>query len=306
VSDPQDIYGQWCEPLDWTEFLSDGQDDSANTWDIEPIAPRGSHVGIYAKQGTGKSLLLLDGCAGLASGRPVFGVDPVPAVNVIYVDMENPASDVRDRMLDFGYTADSDLKHFHYFHMSTLPPLDSEEGGLVLGGLVERFSARLVVVDTMASTLAGGENEADTYRRFHQYAGRRLRAAEVGLIRLDNPGKNATRGQRGSSAKLDNLDLVWEMTESKGGTLVLSRGKHRVPWVPPVVRLHREEQPVLRHVLVPEPLPEGTLDVADLLDELKVPLTASIREALTALRAARQGRRQDVVTAALKYRRRPR
>ena len=307
MSDPQDVYGQWCEPLDWTEFLSDGQDDSANTWDIEPIAPRGSHVGIYAKQGTGKSLLLLDGCAALASGRSVFGSEPAPPLDVIYIDMENPASDVRDRMLDFGYTATSDLKRLHYFHMSTLPPLDSEEGALVLAAQVDRFGAKLVVVDTMASNLAGPENDSDTYRRFHQHTGRRLRAAEVGLIRLDNPGKNPSRGQRGSSAKLDNLDLVWEMTETKGGTLVLTRGKHRVPWVPAIVRIHREELgDRIRHVVVPEALAEGTEACAEVLDTLGLALDASVRQAMAALRGAGQGRRRDVVMAALKHRRRPR
>jgi hypothetical protein len=302
--DDRETLLRWCEPLDWPEFLS-AEDDAASEWVLEPIVPSGGQVAVWAKAGVGKSLLLLDCCAALATGRPVLGADPVTAVDVIYVDQENPATDVRARMLDFGYTADSDLKRLHYFHMSSLPALDTPLGGDVLAAQVERFEARLVVVDTTASSVAGRENDSDTFRDFYRHTGRRLRSMGTALARLDHGGKNRSKGQRGSSAKDDDVDVVWELTQT-GETFTLARGKHRIPWVPAVVRFRKEVQPRLHHVLVPEALPEGTDEVAYLLDKFEVSVTASVREALAALRLAGQGRRQDVVSAALKFRRRQR
>jgi hypothetical protein len=304
--DDREVLLNWCDPLNWSEFLS-ADDDGASEWVLEPIIPAGGQVAIWAKGGMGKSLLLLDCSAALATGRSVLGAEPVAPIDVIYIDMENPATDVRSRMFDFGYTADSDLKRLHYFHMAALPSLDTELGGDVLAAQVERFGAKLVVVDTTASSVTGRENDADTYRDFYRHTGRRLRSTGTALARLDHGGKNRTKGQRGSSAKDDDVDVVWELTASGSGeVLSLGRGKHRIPWVPPVVVFRRQEQPTLRHLLMPTALPPGVGEVAALLDEAGVPLEATVRHALQTLRAAGQGRRQDVVAAALKHRCRPR
>lgn len=295
----------WCEPVDWPEFLADdGTPDS--DWLIEPVVPAGRHVAIWARAKVGKSLLLLDASAAVATGRPVLGGPAVDPVDVIYIDMENSAADVRDRMFDFGYTAASDLKRLHYFHLAALPALDTELGGKVLDAQVKRFNARLVVIDTTASAAAGPENDADTYRNFFRHTGRRLRALGTALVRLDHGGKERAQGQRGSSAKDDDVDVVLELTQTSSGLFLLRRTRSRIAWVPPQINLRREEEPVLRHVLEPAALPDGTIDAAAELDRLGIALDSSVRDAETALRDAGNGRRTMVVSAALKYRRRPR
>jgi RecA-family ATPase len=304
VEDAAETLRRWCDPLDWAAFLSE-EDQAGSEWAVEPVVPTGAQVAIWARAGVGKSLLALDTCASRATGSPVLGGPALPAVDVLYFDMENPADAVRTRVLDLGYTAASDLSRFHYFHIPSLPPLDGELGGAVVAALVERFAARLVVVDTTASTVAGKENDADTYRGFYRHTGRRLRALGASLVRLDHSGKDRNKGQRGSSAKDDDMDVVFEMSEAGDG-LVLRRTKSRFPWVPREVRLHRETEPALRHVLAPSALPEGTVDLADLLDDLGVAIDTGVRDAQAVLREAGQGRRHDLVSAALKYRRRPR
>jgi RecA-family ATPase len=294
----------WVQPLDWPAVLAE-EDDAASEWLLEPIAPAGAHVAIWARAGVGKSLLLLECAAALACGKPVLGGPTGDAIDVVYVDMESPIADLRARMLDLGYTPTSDLKRFHYFHMPALPPLDTDLGGAVVAAQVARFAAQLVVVDTTSSSVRGKENDSDTFRDFHRHTGRRLRASGTTLIRLDHAGKDRTKGQRGSSAKDDDMDVVFEMTDT-GGTFVLRRTKSRMPWVPPEVRLRREPEPVLRHLLTPVDLPEGTTEVADLLDTLGVPPDATGAAAQRALRQAGTGRRRDVVLAALRHRKRPR
>ncbi len=120
-------------------------------------------------------------------------LDPV---HVVYVDMENPAAVVRARVLDLGYTASSDLSRLHYFHIPSMPPLDTDLGGAVLAAQVERFGAVLVVVDTTASSVGGGENDADTYRGFYRHTGRRLRSTGAALVRLDHGGEDRAGARR--------------------------------------------------------------------------------------------------------------
>ena len=303
-NDDADDLRSWVEPLDWAAFLSEDPGPSSE-WLVEPIIPAGRQVAIGARAKVGKSLLSLDVACAKACGLPVLGGLAGDPVDVIYIDMENPAEDLRDRVLDLGYTAASDLSRLHYFHMPALPPLDTDLGAAVLAAQVERFGAVLVIVDTTASSVGGGENDADTYRSFYRHTGRRLRALGAALVRLDHGGKDRTKGQRGSSAKDDDVDVVFEMTDL-GDQFVLKRTRSRVAWVPPEVRFRRQEEPLLRHVLEPVALAPGALDVAEELDRLGVPLDATVRAAETALRKAGNGRRRDVVAAALKYRRRPR
>lgn len=294
----------WVEPLDWPAFLAAGADDD-QLWLVDQLVPTGRHVALFARGKAGKSLLMLDVAAAVASGRPVLGGPAVEPVDVVYLDLENPASDIRERVFDLGYDVDSPLDRLHYFHLPALPPLDTEQGGAVLAALAARFDARLVVVDTVASGLAGEENSADTYRAFARHTGRRLRPLGAALVRVDHAGKDPAKGQRGSSAKDDDVDVVLELTAS-GDRILVRRLRSRLPWVPAEVRLTREVEPLLRHVLDPVALPDGTVEVADILDDLGVPLDTTTRAAGAALQAAGMGRRTAVVLAAQRYRRRPR
>ncbi len=303
LDDEDSDYRNWIHPLDWHAFLN-GQASDAAEWFIEPIWPSRAHMAIYAKSGTGKSLFLLDGAAARASGRPVFGGETRPPVSIMYVDMENPADVVQERMFDFGYQA-GDLDNLHYFHLPDLPPLDTDLGGRVLAAQVDRFEAVAVVVDTTSSSVGGHENDSDTYRDFYRYTGRRLRARGTALARVDHEGKDPRLGQRGSSAKDADMDLVFRMALS-GDAVTLKRTKSRFSWVADSVQLRRHVEPLTRHVLEPVAYPAGVAETARVLDELTVAIDTPVREAMATLRKAGHGRRQEVVASALKYRRRPR
>ena len=155
----------------------------------------------------------------------------------------------------------------------------------------------------MARAVSGGENDADTYRNFYRHTGRHLKAAGVSLLRLDHQGKDIALGQRGSSAKDDDLDVVFRLTQLDLKTFKLNRTRTRVPWVPAEITLLRIEEPVLRHIVCEDAVPAGTHDAVIALDELEVPLDATAAVALATLRRAGQGTRKTVVLAALKERR---
>ena len=299
--EPEIPTGWTVDPIDWGEFWATEATDPEYV--IEPLFARGRQTAIFSMAKTGKSLLVLDVVAAAVTGRSVLGQSPSPPVRVVYLDLEMTEADLRERLVDLGYGPDDDLSGLAYFQLPSLPPLDTDLGGLVLAELVQAHRADLVVIDTMARVVSGDENSADTYRAFYRHTGMRLKAMGVALGRLDHMGKDGAAGQRGSSAKTDDLDTIYKLTATDLSTLRLERTHTRVPWMAHEVNIVRREDPILRHVVVAEAWPAGTADVAALLDELDVALDATAATAMTALKGSGNGRRRTLVLAALKYRR---
>jgi hypothetical protein len=167
--------------------------------------------------------------------------------------------------------------------------------------LAELTDAVTVAVDTFGRAVAGDENDADTVRRYYANTGIRLKAAGRAAVRFDHAGKDLERGQRGSSGKNDDVDVVWQLTKAEGG-LTAKRTHTRVRWVPESVAFTQEEEP-LRHVIAPESWKMGTKECAEALDRLGVPIDASKRAARRALVEASYKVRNDVLLDALKWRR---
>jgi hypothetical protein len=288
------------EPVDWAALWMDEHPEAE--WLVEPIVPRGRQVAIYSPAKLGKSLLMLDVVAAMATGRSVLGQPAVAPVSVMYLDLEMTEQDLRDRLTDLGYGPEDDLSRLVYFQLPSLPDLDTDRGGQVLDALVAIYEPALVVIDTMARVVEGPEDDADTYRNFYKHTGTRLKQRGVSLARLDHAGKDLTRGQRGSSSKADDVDLVWQLNVIDDN-VVLRRTHSRLSWVPAEVVLRRETEPNLRHVQTDGAWPAGTKEVADLLDEFDVPVDASVSMAMRTLKQANRGRRKTVVMAGLKWRR---
>lgn len=288
--------------IDWEELWNHQAPE--HEWLAEPVLPAGRQVAIFSIAKTGKSLLALEIAAALATGRPVLNQPAAAPMHVMYVDMEMTADDLRERLESLDYGPHTDLAHLHYYQLADLPPLDTAEGGATIHRLARHHQAELVVVDTMARAVGGDENEADTYRDFYRHTGRHLKAAGIALLRLDHAGKDGVKGQRGSSAKDDDVDLVWRLTIDRD-LVTLHRTRSRIAWAPQTINLTRTDHDgILRHIVqTDDTYPAGTADVAALLDQHDVPLDASVRTAMTTLKTHGTGKRQLVVQAALRYRR---
>ena len=290
------------QPICWTEFWQ--REHNGEDWLIEPIVPRGRQVALWAVHKTGKSLITLEMAAAAATGTTRLGETPTDPIDVVYLDMEMTEDDLHDRLLDLGYSPDTDLTHLHYYLLPALPPLDTPAGSAMLLELVARHQAQLLIIDTMARVVAGEENSADTYRAFYRHTGLHLKARGVSVLRLDHGGKDPTQGQRGSSAKGDDVDIVWQLRATDTG-LQLTRKAARMSWVPEKVSLRRHEEPTLRHTIDDElNWPAGTAATAVALDELGLPLTIPYRKAGSELRKAGYTASNAVLRSALKYRRR--
>lgn len=290
------------QPICWPEFWR--REHAGEDWLIEPIVPRGRQVALWAVHKTGKSLITLEMAAAAATGTKRLGEPATEPINVVYLDMEMTEDDIHDRLVDLGYGPDTNLEHLHYYLLPALPPLDTPAGSAMLLELVARHQAELLVIDTMARVVAGEENSADTYRAFYRHTGLHLKARGVSVLRLDHGGKDPTQGQRGSSAKGDDVDIVWQLRATDSG-LELSRKAARMSWVPEKVSLRRHEQPALHHTVDDElNWPHGTKDTAEALDKLGLSLTIPYRKAGEELRKAGHTASNAVLRSALKYRRR--
>lgn len=233
--------------VDWEVAFAD---ESEEVWLVPGvICDERSHA-IYADAGLGKSLLVLEICAALASGKSAMGLPALAPMKVLYFDHENTLKgDVVPRLRSMGYTA-KDLSGLVYSSFPEMAPLDTAKGGGQLEETLNRVRPRLVIIDTVSRTISGDENSNSTWLDFYIHAGKLLKSRGIAYVRIDHTGKNADAGMRGGSAKKGDVDLIWSLTgKAKDKRFGLTCEKSRVPVPSKELELTRHTSPTLRHEL---------------------------------------------------------
>jgi hypothetical protein len=250
--------------------------EALDDWLVEPLIPAHRSTAIVAEGGVGKSLIMLEIAAALATGRAVLLRPARAPINVVYIDMEMVPSDVADRLDALGYDFTNDPllhEHLHYYQLQDFLPFDTSRGGRQLLAIAEKYEAELVIIDTLARVISGDENEAKTVQNFAAWTGTLLKQKGVAVVRLDHLGKNPEKGARGSSAKRDDIDLGWTMTLAKKNPVrfKFTREKTRVMWAPERVDLIEVSKNPLRHEVAGGTPTKEVADLIKKLDELGVP-----------------------------------
>jgi hypothetical protein len=290
--------------LDWKRAFERLPEDV--DWLVPDFLVRGSLYSLVSPAKAGKSLLMQDTSAALAAGRPALGHPAQEPIHVLYVDHENSRDDLTERYGEMGYGPE-DLANLHYLSFPTMPPLDRAVGGQDLADVADHYGAELIIIDTLARVVAGEENSADTYRDFYRHTLLPLKAARRTVVRLDHRG-HGRDGARGSSAKNDDVDVVWQLSQSPGlngeAYVTLKLERQRGNAHPDMIRVLRDINPRLRHEAKPAPL---TLDeeqrIRNCIDAMKrigLPPDMGARKARTALRDSGYKVRNAVVAAAVK------
>lgn len=232
--------------IDWQQLWAD---ETPERWFVPNLLCEGRAHGCHAPSGIGKSLLWQDVAAGLASGRSVLGFAAQDPVRVLYLDHENtPKGDIKPRLLDMGYGPE-DLENLIYLSFPSIESLNTKSGGMSLVELLDYFEPRLVFLDTFSRFVEGDENSSRVAQEFYDFSGRELKRRNIAYLRIDHVGKDASRGARGSSAKVDDLDLIWTMSKSKEeGVFILKNDKARVPIKTSELAIERRTDP-LRHLV---------------------------------------------------------
>lgn len=227
-------------------------------WVLAPLIQRGESVSIVGAAKVGKSLLALDAVASKAAELPFLDVQS-PVGPVLYYDFENNVNALHRRLVAMGY-GPGELPGLHYAPMSSFEPLDTPAGAARILRAVEAKQAALVVIDGTQRVLSGDEDSSTGIRELYRLLIAPLRASGVSVLRLDNTGKVAQRGARGTSAKADDVDEAFLLTKYGSG-LRLDRTHSRSGMGPTRLEMQRKADP-LHHVLVASEVdqhgPEGT------------------------------------------------
>jgi hypothetical protein len=226
--------------LDWTTFAA--RDVGDRPWLVEGLWPAGRAVALWAAAKAGKSELALWCAASLALGVHPWNGRAIDPIDVAYFDYEMTEDDLDERLSDFGFDP-LRLGRLHYALLPPLEALDSDKGGAQLEALVMDVGARAVIIDTFGRAVSGEEDKADTVRAFYRYTGSRLKRHGVGSLRSDHAGKDKSKGQRGSSAKRDDVDVIWNLSRTKSGLTLDCRESTRLSWVGPTLDVMRSVSP---------------------------------------------------------------
>ena len=282
--------------LDWLTFWDRDHDEAE--WVYSDVLARGRGHALYAAHKLGKSLIMLFIAAQLATGTEPYVC--------VYLDYEMTEADVRDRLEDMGYGAGTDLSRLCYALLPTLPPLDTPPGARALCALLDNTQREwpthhlVLVIDTISRAVCGEENSADTWRDFYLHTGIELKRRGITWARLDHSGKDPERGQRGSSGKGDDVDVVWNLVGTQNGVM-LQRRFARMSWVPARLAFAIREDPLVFQRLAGD-WPEGTGEAANLMDRLGLATDVNSRDAQARLKAAGEPRRRQIVLAAIRWR----
>jgi hypothetical protein len=267
--------------VDWKTFWT--QEHIVEDWIAKPLIARARQTALFAGAKTGKSWLTLNVVAALATGKPILGHPPQTQVHCLYLDYEMVEADLYERLEQFGYTEDDDLSHLHYALIPSLPPLNTAEGASAMMRLCELTKAEVVVIDTTGRAIEGEENSADSYREFARTTGLALKRAGIACVRTDHAGKDGGKkhGQRGSSAKNDDVDIVYRLDKTDDG-LMLVRTHTRISWVPDKVDLIVEDLDDITTIRQRTRATKGwttqEIDLAKHLDTLGIPKNAGVNE----------------------------
>jgi hypothetical protein len=261
--------------------------DFDRDWLVEKFWPVDAHLHIFASPKTGKSLLMLWIAANLALGKDPFTGEPIKRYRVAYVDNEMTEMDLQERLIDMALPFEELEGWLLYFSYPTLPPMDTESGGLETLSMMKHYDSSVLILDTLSRVVRGEENSNDTYRNFYGYTGRLLKANNISLARLDHAGHDPKKS-RGASAKADDVDLVYglerrsDKNESPGYRLL--RTHARMGGISESIELLLSDDPISIKTTSIRSWSEQAIRKARELDDIDAPLAVSQREAIRLLR----------------------
>lgn len=197
--------------IDWDSAFN--EDFSKMDWLPGRFMERGQQVTIVGDGKVGKSLFILDWVYRAATGRAFIGDEARAPLKVLYFDRENSLRDIITRARAFGAPADNFRGRVSYRQFPRFSgALDqSEQAAREFLAIVDAIGPDAVILDTASRFIAGKENESDTWLQLYSKIHEPLKARGVACIRLDHFGKDSDKGSRGSSAKTQDVDHVWEM-----------------------------------------------------------------------------------------------
>lgn len=197
-------------------------------WRIDKVLPREGIAVIYGPPSVGKSFMLIDLLMAIVRGIPYghdqFATEQGPAVYVL----AEGAPGVRQRLRAYQQVnrlaPDSPALHV----ISEAPNLFDNSDTQALIEAVVPTGAKVAVVDTLHASMMGGDENSAKDMGVVLGNCRKLSAAMGGLVILvHHVGKDAERGERGSSSIRGAMETMIELTCENDGLRVVKISKQK-------------------------------------------------------------------------------
>lgn len=180
-------------------------------WIIKGLLPKAELVVLYGESGAGKSFLTLDLCAAVSRGVDWQELRTAPG-RVIYVCAEG-AGGFRNRLNAYSRKHEVPLEQLPAVVPSAPNLLEVEEALELTRAIVAHGRADLIVIDTLAATTAGGnENSGEDMGKVLSHCKSIHRATGALVVLIHHSGKDATKGARGWSGLKAAADAEIEVT----------------------------------------------------------------------------------------------
>ncbi len=206
--------------------------ESQLTWIVPDLLAEGSVNLISSASGTGKTWLSYFLAGAVAHGREIFGKQ-VAQRKVLYLDGENPACLVKQRLHDLGIKETPDL---HIWGGWEREPAGGPDHPIIIE--YARSHQPLLIWDSLVEFHDGEEHSSTDTRRFMKKF-RHLANLGATVVILHHTGKATTAQQyRGSSDIEAAVDMAFKLDVAAGGkkttldTLTLAPFKNRLALVP--------------------------------------------------------------------------
>lgn len=214
------------------------------TFLVDDLVPARALVTVYGPPGSYKSFLVLDWALSVASGRSWHGRD-VRQGSVVYVAAEG-APGIRKRALAW-LKANPDADPGDRFRVvpRAVNMLDADSVLDLRQALREELEDEpaLIIVDTLARSMPGGEENSSTDMGLVVEAADTLRHDyKATVVFVHHAGKDESRGERGSTALSGAMDARYQVSaqkESLRATLKCHKMKDRAE--PRPLELHLEQ-----------------------------------------------------------------
>jgi len=284
-------------PLDWTQAFNREPIEAL----LDGLLFPGRWTALVAPAKTGKSTLALHIAHNLSRGREPFTGTPGDPVGVLYLDGEMGVVDVLERIEALGL-GPADLDHLHYIDQPGKG--DTVQGGAAIVSTAMHLNVALVVFDGMNSFVSGAEKDDVPWRNLYDNTIAPLKRAGCSVLSTDNTGKDPTLSARGSSVKLDKADAIIEVKRKETGVTLKTTHTRSTHYLREVnlAMIGADGSVAITYRETDHQWPAGTREVADLLDTLAVPASYGRDKARAVLVGAGWSGRNDVLTAALKWR----
>lgn len=198
-------------PIPAAEFAS----GRAPRWIIRDVMPEAEIAVVYGESGSGKSFWVLDMAAAVALGIP-WRDQATTQGQVVYVAAEG-AGGFRNRLKAYARHRGIKLDALPLAVIPDAPNLLSVPDVKDLCAALTRHGpARLVVVDTLAATTPGAnENAGEDMGKALSHCKAIHRATGALVVIVHHSGKDATRGARGWSGIKAAVDAEIEITRAE-------------------------------------------------------------------------------------------